>query len=494
MRKPKKPTAAHIVAFAVLYFVAVKISLWFAVTPDVLVMLWIPNGLLLAFLIHHHFQRFALFAVAIAVAEVAADFASFSLLEALLYAGVNLLEATVAFWILRKWKFSPRFAAPQDLGKFFVAGPIVGASLGALIAGAVHSVFQGGDSSYIAFVRTWWFSDATGLMLITPLVLNFWPTHSNVYREKFLPTPADAVAGVLAVAVTTLLLLSNDGTLGALEVRPVWLFPFALYAAVRFGPRATKLIVLTFAGIILYVTSAGLQPFGPMPITDTILQAQQVILIMSGMAISLAGLLAQLRSNARLLERRVQERTLDLRRANERLRRIATIDSLTGVLNRRALFEVLASEIDRHRRHNHPLAVILFDLDHFKDVNDRFGHAVGDSVLRHIAQLAAGLIRANDSLGRYGGEEFVLIAPETDLEQALHLSERMRDAFRISESVDPRYPIAITASFGVAILQAADLKPEELLSRADRALYAAKAAGRNRVIVDRSHDAATVTA
>lgn len=108
---------------------------------------------------------------------------------------------------------------------------------------------------------------------------------------------------------------------------------------------------------------------------------------------------------------RVQSRTAELSAANARLEELAVTDSLTGLANRRALFGLLQREIDRAHRHRHDLAVIMFDIDQFKLVNDRHGHAAGDAVLRHIAAVTARVIRSTDTLARYGGEEFVLVAP-----------------------------------------------------------------------------------
>jgi len=163
---------------------------------------------------------------------------------------------------------------------------------------------------------------------------------------------------------------------------------------------------------------------------------------------------------------------------------LAHTDPLTGTLNRRALFDLLRREMERHRRHGHELAVIMFDIDHFKSVNDHYGHAVGDSVLQHVAQVAAKEVRGTDTLARYGGEEFVLVAPETDKIQALQLSDRVRVALRLDALPVRDRKLRVTASFGVALMRAQDTEPEELLQRADEALYAAKAAGRDRVMTE----------
>jgi diguanylate cyclase (GGDEF)-like protein len=142
-------------------------------------------------------------------------------------------------------------------------------------------------------------------------------------------------------------------------------------------------------------------------------------------------------------------------------------------------------------RHRHELAVIIFDIDRFKDVNDHHGHAAGDLVLRHVASVTAEAVRDTDVLARYGGDEFVLVAPETDEANALRLAERIREALRSRDVSVNSHRLRVTASFGISMLRANDEEPERILARADSALYAAKTGGRDRVVVDSSLPVAT---
>jgi diguanylate cyclase (GGDEF)-like protein len=270
------------------------------------------------------------------------------------------------------------------------------------------------------------------------------------------------------------------------SVRPVLLLPLALYAAARFSLRITTMVLTGVAFVILFVTKNGQQPFGELPVHDTAVSVQEVLFIMVVMSLGLAALLSQLRAHGRELEVRVQERTEQLRTANAQLERLAVTDALTGLLNHRALFDLLKREIERAHRHRRELAVIIFDIDHFKIVNDRYGHAAGDAVLRQVATIAEQAIRSTDTIARYGGEEFVLIAPETDKASALELAERMRDALRSAEIRIDDLSLQVSASFGVAMLHSNDKEPEQVFRRADEALYAAEASGRNRVIAEMS--------
>jgi diguanylate cyclase (GGDEF)-like protein/PAS domain S-box-containing protein len=158
---------------------------------------------------------------------------------------------------------------------------------------------------------------------------------------------------------------------------------------------------------------------------------------------------------------------------------LATTDTLTHVFNRIKYTELMQREIERARRYDHPLSMIMFDIDHFKRVNDTYGHMVGDYVLCTLAQLVKENLRETDFLVRWGGEEFVIIAPETDLRKAGNLAERIRQA---SESYQFDKVGRITVSFGVAEFHKDDTE-DVLIKRVDDAMYMAKKKGRNRVEV-----------
>lgn len=164
----------------------------------------------------------------------------------------------------------------------------------------------------------------------------------------------------------------------------------------------------------------------------------------------------------------------------DRLRAQATIDPLTGCHNRRGFDEILQREMSRAKRYSRPLSVVLLDIDHFKRINDDLGHEAGDVALQRIGRTLRHAFRTTDGACRYGGEEFALIFPETEKEEAAILAEKMRVTI---EALPPTadVPRAMTASFGVAASPEDAGTPTELIRAADRALYRAKASGRNRV-------------
>ncbi len=169
---------------------------------------------------------------------------------------------------------------------------------------------------------------------------------------------------------------------------------------------------------------------------------------------------------------------------NARLEQLAHTDPLTQLLNRRALTERIVAEMERALRYDFTLALLMIDLDHFKRVNDTWGHLVGDDVLRDLGQLLARIVRVSDIAARYGGEEFLVLLPETEDSGAFSFAERIREAIEdfpfARDSLEQ--PLKLTASIGVAVFPAARIENvEDLFARADAALYRAKAEGRNRV-------------
>jgi two-component system cell cycle response regulator len=168
---------------------------------------------------------------------------------------------------------------------------------------------------------------------------------------------------------------------------------------------------------------------------------------------------------------------------NHRLEALAQTDPLTQLVNRRALTVRLITEMERVRRYNAPLTMLLLDLDHFKIVNDTYGHLIGDDVLLGLATLLQRAVRTVDTVARYGGEEFVIVLPETSRQGAMAFAERIRDKISLHRfQVAGHREIHITASIGVATYPAPGMEtPEDLFRAADAALYRAKGSGRNLV-------------
>ncbi len=195
------------------------------------------------------------------------------------------------------------------------------------------------------------------------------------------------------------------------------------------------------------------------------------LLLASWLSFRIAGnVLAQLDAAAK-----------ELRRQKEAAELLARTDELTGMPNRRAFYEAAHHEIQRALRYGVPMTLIITDIDHFKSINDNYGHHVGDAVLQAFARTLAASIREVDLAGRWGGEEFVILMPDTTLEEALRVAERMRLAVAGAPMRAGRHSFGYTTSFGVATFSTDTPTLDVLLKRADAALYRAKELGRNRI-------------
>ncbi len=179
-------------------------------------------------------------------------------------------------------------------------------------------------------------------------------------------------------------------------------------------------------------------------------------------------------------QKHADEKILQL---NEKLEKLAMIDELTQIMNRRAFFLRGEEEIKRARRHHLPISAIMLDIDKFKNINDTYGHDTGDYILSCFASMLKSHVREIDIVGRIGGEEFGILLPNTKAEDAMKLAERIRQYVQTGNCISQDVEIKLTASFGVAQYHL-DLKDlDELLKEADIALYQAKNAGRNKVVL-----------
>lgn len=207
-----------------------------------------------------------------------------------------------------------------------------------------------------------------------------------------------------------------------------------------------------------------------------------------GMSLALANrfhrVLRDLDVLRRELEARVDARTRELSTAYAQMEALALRDGLTGLLNRRALLERAQTGLAQARRQRTPFGLAMIDVDHFKAVNDTHGHVVGDLVLRHVSRELITALRASDVVGRWGGEEFLVLLPGADLQEAAAAGERLRAHLQRAVFYSERGPLPVTVSVGVVAVTGgalADAQVDVLIQAADTGLYRAKALGRNRV-------------
>ena len=270
--------------------------------------------------------------------------------------------------------------------------------------------------------------------------------------------------------------LAYDAVAGRALVIPFYLMTL-LFGAFRLNlGRLLGIAVVFIVGdgtaVLLSVTLGG-APHDAAALRREALQWSELAIVLIWFAV-MGGYVSQLRA-------RLQHTNVELKGALARIELIATLDELTGLKNRRAIQETLSQERQRGDRAAQPMCVAMIDADHFKAVNDRFGHASGDDVLKGLADAMRGALRETDSVGRYGGEEFLVVLPMTNLEQALVPLERIRGG-----AAAVRYPTLpadarVTVSIGVA-QRLADEAIDETVKRADAAVYEAKRRGRNCIV------------
>ena len=358
------------------------------------------------------------------------------------------------------------FANVRDRASLVFAGTI-----------AAFSLWIGLRTGLAAWPRPWidspeWVQGA--ILLLPPLALaGIWSvaiTHSRAARVFPRLQRSHRIAGALALLAALAWFLWPPGR----EL---------VYPALRGVAFVMLLVLLPLMALVLHrgyrgalAVLIGMLPplLAVGPLYDDWLRAWRAeAILLAGAWFAIAMTVA------------MSQRIGALRRQRDRMRALAERDPLTGLPNRRALAEVLPRRIDEARAQGRPLSVVFVDLDHFKAVNDRHGHAVGDEVLVEAARRLAGHLRGGDLAARHGGEEFVLLLPGADAGHAVAAAERIRHDLADRPFTTSVGPLAVTASFGIAGTDDADARrvsdARDLLARADAAMYRAKKAGRNRV-------------
>lgn len=253
----------------------------------------------------------------------------------------------------------------------------------------------------------------------------------------------------------------------AFSVMGIFVFAMIALGAYSFthGHRAARYFLYAALASMVGMASTLFSTWGFLPFTTLTYRGVEIGMMLDATLLALA------------LADYVRRQSLE----RERAQREARMDVLTQLNNRRGFLELAEAPYRTAARHQRPLSVLVLDIDHFKAINDQYGHALGDAVLRDIGQTLLATSRRSDVLGRWGGEEFVLLLPETGLDEAFELAERLRQSVGERVIVHEGARLQVTASFGVAGLDSGQ-ELAALLEAADRAMYAAKMAGRNRVV------------
>lgn len=482
-----------------LYYLGAWIGVHYVALDSGIVVLWPPNSVLLAALLVQPRSRWwSLFLVVLA-AEIAADISVFSLFHALLFGAINIAECVLAASLIR-WFLdrSLDWSEPKDLSLFLVTVFLIASPLAALGGASIYSFLLERDTPFLTLWRLWWVGDATGLIILTPFLhmilssgLLKQVVNSNWHVRMELV--AAWIAGLLVCYLIFVFDLSSENYLAlsplAVAVVPAWV-------AVRFGPLAGFPLATAVALFVALATASGVVPFVSEKQDLSALFAQEFIIVFTVLLLYVAAFVDQNRRKSgelkkalvrvqhlnQALEERVRQRTQELFDANQQLQTLALTDELTGIPNRRRMRVLGEEEARRSERSGRPFSVMLMDIDHFKRVNDQYGHAVGDECLKAFVRAIAPSLRSIDRFGRWGGEEFMIIVPDSDHVDLLMLSEKVLECVREVIIAFDDQRVGMTVSIGVAEWHHATF--DKLVSEADDALYRAKSKGRDRVEIN----------
>lgn len=475
---------------ALAYYLLGQLAIHLTIMPEGIVTFWPPNAVIVTALCLTPRKQWWIFLVAGIGAEFVADYGFFPLWQIAGFGLVNATEAALAASLIR-WKLfenddyqgiNVRLALGLGGLFLFIAPPL------AAFGGAGIYLIGDPTLSYWSFWQVWWFGDAIGLLVIAPFLL--------VWVGEKVPLSFKSQRGFVEFSVLIVIVvvfgagvfLSPDTWHRWID-SPALLLPTIVWAAVRFGLHGTTAVTVLISFIVAAGTTQGSGPFfNAASQSETVLAVQEYLLIVVILSLSLGTAFRQIQWSMKeleneqlLLEDRVEERTRELEEARKLAERHALTDGLTNMHNRRAFFQYARIINDQAKRHGHIYSIVMMDIDNFKEINDTYGHAVGDKVLVGVAKTIINVSRASDIVGRIGGDEFVLCLPVTTLSETTTLSERLKKS--IADLVTPfsDQEISITVSIGIADCCGKDCDIESTLGRADSALYDAKKGGRNKI-------------
>jgi diguanylate cyclase (GGDEF)-like protein len=456
------PYLATVVVLAGAYFLAAKLALLMAIPPGYATAVWPPSGIALASILLLGNRIWPGIWLGASLINVTVQS---SLVAATLIGAGNTLEALVGAALLRAAIRLPgAFRSGEDVVKFVgiaAASAAVAATVAAVPLAFVHSL---GSPELLWNWWTWWQGDAVGIIVVTPLILSW------AVRTHPAWTPSRIAEGAILVCLLSgvMYAIFGAGVTSYIPSLPLTfaILPFIIWVAFRFRQREVATVNALVCTLAVWFTLKGSGPFAQGSLNESLL-----LLLAFMCTVVTTGLVL----NAVIGDRR--RATEGMQRLLRDLREQAIRDPLTSLYNRRFLLDYLPRELIRAKRERAPLAVIMIDLDHFKRVNDSAGHQAGDQVLVEVGVLLKRHVRGSDIACRYGGEEFVVVLPNTTFDSARRRGVEICSAIRR----EPQRLHGVTASLGVALCPTHAMDAEALLGAADHALYEAKGAGRNRV-------------
>jgi len=446
-----------VAGLTVVYFVAGKLGLQLAYVHASATAVWPCTGIAIAALLVFGYRVWS----GILIGAFLVNLTTAGSVETSIGIAIgNTLEGLAGCYLVNRFAGGKEaFAKAQDVFKFAVLAGLAATAVSATIGVATLAV--GGFADWAAFRSiwcTWWLGDAVGAVLVTPLLLLWWENPRLRWTREQITELVFLFTGLIATAWSVF----GEPFHSALKNYPLeyLCIPFLAWAAYRFGRRKAATALCVLAGIAIWGTFHGFGPFARESQNTSLLLMQAFMGIMAVTTLALAA------------------EVTEHKRAEERVRNLAVSDPLTGLANYRQLVEALETEIKRFGRNERPFVVLLLDLDGLKKINDAQGHIAGSRALCRLADMLRLYSREMDTAARYGGDEFVLILPETDVEAARLVAQRISK--RLAE--DGEEP-KISVSIGMAVYPDDGETSNEILGAADRDLYREKGVPKKRSLL-----------
>ncbi|WP_026375840.1 sensor domain-containing diguanylate cyclase [Aestuariibacter salexigens] len=458
-----------ILGTAILYVLCARLSQIFAIPPGNITPVWIPSGLMLALAFRYGTGIWPGIFLGAFFGNVWAYFSTDSLgsiaasLASGTFNGVGDVIAIVvmARLIQRLTGSHTPFSSLHEFTLFVLICAILGAFISALfgVSGLYLFGFLGGVDYAFAFTN-WWIGDGVGVLLFAPFFSAF--LHRQSVTSKYFVPILLFSAAVFAffTAVIFELLYPNKWFI----YLSILLLPLAFISMLQAGQRVVFTVQIVVAAVAVVATNKELGPFSNYEIISPLMSLQLFVAMMSCIIFAIAVLVNQ----RNRLSMALQEKT-------EKLEALYRHDPLTGLWNRYHIVEFLDNELNRFKRSGSPFALYLIDVDDFKPVNDRYGHLEGDRILIELSKVFQSHVRAIDLIGRWGGEEFLVIAAESDEDGAEAFAKKL---IEIVSEHDFGLPEPLTVSIGYTLCKDVDSQTS-IVKRADDALYQAKAKGKN---------------
>lgn len=459
------------------YAVCAQFAATYAMGSDGAVVLWLPNAVVLTALLLTPVRRWWVFGLTQVLVALLVGAGAQELPQALGIALANGLEVLLSAWLIRRYcgrGFA--FSNVREVVLFAAIALGVAPGLSALLGTWIHYRAAVETVSFVEHWQTGWIGNGMGLVVLTPLLYGWLHVPAQAALRPATPWLERLVFAALLGALLWLLFFSRPDRASPWVASPLLLLPLILWAALRFGTLGVSLVgcVVSLLAIVLTYQGRGMFSLLDAGLQTRLLQQYLAALLLTG--VTVAAIVNDLGALNQQLEQRVAQRTVELER-------LATTDALTDAHNRRFLMARAEVEMALAARQSHAVSMVMFDIDHFKRINDSHGHNVGDRVLVALSQAVRAELRLGDTFARVGGEEFVMLLPRSDAAQAWLVAERLRAMVEgLAVDAGNGLVLHITASFGVSTSGSATSSVDALYVAADQALYRAKAAGRNCVV------------